>query len=870
MAGLDDVLERLVADPSFRQRLAANPSAALAGYDLSAEDRALLASQVTEVAGTGGKVEARTSRASMVGLLGALGELADASAELTTGEPDTSPAAGDDSGTWIDLDSYNVGVNQAGDGVGHDVLFGGAGADDPIPTAPSGSGYNELSLQDTSGRETPEVEPRFVTSFEAGDPDATTGEDDAIADLAARPEPGPGGVEYYIFHPLMDGEDQPAELSSAEDGGTIIGGDAADDLEAVADRQEVGFLPPVVQVAGQGHMSSDAPTGLTDGADAEEFLPHPFTDAMVSGIQLSGDAPTGGDDAVVDILEATGEGEPATGPLTSVEAVADADRAEAPPDGADPLQWDPGDGSDVAAKGEQIEIESWSPGTPPSSAEPVMMTSYSISTGGDEPAEPIAPTEHVSLVFGAIEFDHDAPAIGDLLEPDAGDPEPTGPIADVLYSAGGSTTGGVSGDPGDAGTGFYVSHDSGATWVEGVEPRGHAEAAFEAASSDASGDRHPAEMSEGSLAASPEEGTSPEGGLSLNFERMRVNYDPDQVGGRPTQAPDALGPAADDGESAAHHSYYDLLVSSFQSSGSADGEPARDGIADLVVGAGSHTDGADTAIVDQAEPGGAEPAGAGPNADVHAPTTADPSMATFAEYSVNLASPWNEWHEDFNVKGAEPEVEVVPPSDSPGWGYPILILPQMDQSGGVGGATDAPDDLGETRMTDAGGAGDSAAPGGRDAEPVDTGGTEAELYEYPGEYAQRFDGVDVSAPGEGLDVLIADQTGHESDDTVPGDQAIAIGGEADRAVGQGGGIINESGTMTLAGSTLPQSDDAVLEDQMIALGGKPTQAPDAIGSVDIAEAPRDGVDALAWDPGDGSDVATKGGLEIEMDVEVGK
>jgi hypothetical protein len=378
-------------------------------------------------------------------------------------------------------------------------------------------------------------------------------------------------------------------------------------------------------------------------------------------------------------------------------------------------------------------------------------------------------------------------------------------------------------------------------------------------------------MPEGSLAASPEEGTSPEGGLSLNFERMRVNYDPDQVGGGPTQAPDALGPSADDGESAAHPHYYDLLVSSFQSSGSADGEPARDGIADLVVGAGSHTDGADTAIVDQAEPDGAEPAGAGPNADVHAPTTADPLMATFAEYSVNLASPWNEGYDDFNVKGAEPEVEVVPPSDSPGWAYPIHILPQMEQSNAaVGGGTDAPPDLGETRMSDEGGAGATAALGGPDTEPAEAGEMAAELYEYPGEYAQRFDGVDVSAPGEGLDVLIADQTGHESDDTVPGDQAIAIGGEADRAVGQGGGIINESGTMTLAGSTLPQSDDAVLEDQMIALGGKPTQAPDAIGSVDIAEAPRDGVDALAWDPGDGSDVATKGGLEIEMDVEVGK
>jgi hypothetical protein len=431
-------------------------------------------------------------------------------------------------------------------------------------------------------------------------------------------------------------------------------------------------------------------------------------------------------------------------------------------------------------------------------------------------------------VFGAIKFDHDAPAIGDLSEPDAGDPEPTGPISDVLYSAVGSTADGDSGDPGTAGTGVYVSHDGGATWVEGAEPRDDA-AAFEAASSDARGDRHPAAMPEGSLAASPEDGTSQEGGLSLNFERMRVNDDPDQVGGGPTQAPDAFGPAADDGESAAHPHYYDLLVSSFQSSGSADGEPARDGIADLVVGAGSHTDGAGTAIVDQAEPDGAEPAGAGPNADVHAPTTADPLMATFAEYSVNLASPWNESYDDFNVKGAEPEVEVVPPSDSPNLMY--QILPYMEQSNAVvGGGSDTPHDLGETRMTDEGGAGATAALGGPDTEPAEAGEIEAVLYEYPGEYAQPFDGVDESA-------------------------------------GQGGGIIRDSGTMTLAGSTLIPSDDKVPEDQTIAVGasdaeragGDPVQP--AAGWLPIA-GDWNGDDASAMSLAEPAPAATDGWVNV--------
>jgi hypothetical protein len=38
MEGLDDALDRLRADENFRSRLAEDPTAALAGYDLSTED----------------------------------------------------------------------------------------------------------------------------------------------------------------------------------------------------------------------------------------------------------------------------------------------------------------------------------------------------------------------------------------------------------------------------------------------------------------------------------------------------------------------------------------------------------------------------------------------------------------------------------------------------------------------------------------------------------------------------------------------------------------------------------------------------------------------------------------------------------------
>jgi hypothetical protein len=83
MPGLDDILERLVNDEGFRARLAADPAGALAGYDLSSEDLALLASQVTDGAGASGAVEARTSRASLVGFMSAFGDVAEALSPAT-------------------------------------------------------------------------------------------------------------------------------------------------------------------------------------------------------------------------------------------------------------------------------------------------------------------------------------------------------------------------------------------------------------------------------------------------------------------------------------------------------------------------------------------------------------------------------------------------------------------------------------------------------------------------------------------------------------------------------------------------------------------------------------------------------------------
>jgi hypothetical protein len=69
MAGVDEVLERLITDLGFRRRLREDPAAALAGYDLDEADLELLASQLDDGGGQAHGVERRTSKAALFGLL---------------------------------------------------------------------------------------------------------------------------------------------------------------------------------------------------------------------------------------------------------------------------------------------------------------------------------------------------------------------------------------------------------------------------------------------------------------------------------------------------------------------------------------------------------------------------------------------------------------------------------------------------------------------------------------------------------------------------------------------------------------------------------------------------------------------------------
>jgi hypothetical protein len=74
MSDFDEVLERLLTDPSFPARLAADPVGALAGYVLDAQEADLLRQQVSnDVGAQVAAVEDRVSKASTFGLFSSFG-----------------------------------------------------------------------------------------------------------------------------------------------------------------------------------------------------------------------------------------------------------------------------------------------------------------------------------------------------------------------------------------------------------------------------------------------------------------------------------------------------------------------------------------------------------------------------------------------------------------------------------------------------------------------------------------------------------------------------------------------------------------------------------------------------------------------------
>jgi hypothetical protein len=91
MADINDVLERLITDPAFRQQLHADRDKALEGYDLTDDDRELLAAQLSEGGAGGHQVEQRTSKSAFAGLLGDLADAASSVGDAQEAAPGDPP-----------------------------------------------------------------------------------------------------------------------------------------------------------------------------------------------------------------------------------------------------------------------------------------------------------------------------------------------------------------------------------------------------------------------------------------------------------------------------------------------------------------------------------------------------------------------------------------------------------------------------------------------------------------------------------------------------------------------------------------------------------------------------------------------------------
>jgi hypothetical protein len=132
MSGLDDVLERLVNEPTFRDRLYDDPAGALAGYELSADDLEMLATTVDGNSTETG-VETRTSKSTLTAMFSELFGLFGAQTG-GTGAPETM--AGHMKGG---TDAFAPGTADVGGSHSHggllgmldDVEPGGGGGDVP-------------------------------------------------------------------------------------------------------------------------------------------------------------------------------------------------------------------------------------------------------------------------------------------------------------------------------------------------------------------------------------------------------------------------------------------------------------------------------------------------------------------------------------------------------------------------------------------------------------------------------------------------------------------------------------------------------------------------------------------------------------------
>jgi hypothetical protein len=261
MSDFDDVLERLVMDPAFAAALAADPAAALAGYQLEPDEIDVLRSQVS--ADTGGQtaVEVRANQSSLFGMLspivgavGGLPSIGDSFADATS-RPAPEPTAPlpqpnglTPTGEGIGVPAYREGfgapAGQGGFGAAYYEGFGPASSTDPAggAGAATGGGQTGFGAAPTHGGGAGGSVP--ATGFGAATPGSDVG----------------GTAVGAGFGPPVPGQDP----SGAAPGGGLAGlGDAIG--ERVQGSGDTGWLAPP-----EGYRTDVDMDG--DGTDDEYIL----------------------------------------------------------------------------------------------------------------------------------------------------------------------------------------------------------------------------------------------------------------------------------------------------------------------------------------------------------------------------------------------------------------------------------------------------------------------------------------------------------------------------------------------------------------------------------------------------------------------
>ncbi len=266
MPQLDTILERLVNEPGFRRAMEQDPDGALAGYQLTDEERGVLDATVTASTGVAGlgAVEGRQSKSAMVGVLTQLADAVGGGATHADPGPVVDPNADlhDKANALEDaLDGVLPDGSSSGDGSmiieppgpdtdgdgltdAHEVVRHGT---DPLDADTDNDGFSDgaevhagsdpLSAASVPRRES--ADPGIHVAPQGSGPGGVGGEEVGIIVVGGGQPEAPGEETGIIINGAPSGDEAGIIINGApdtgEEAGIIING-------APSDAEEVGII----------------------------------------------------------------------------------------------------------------------------------------------------------------------------------------------------------------------------------------------------------------------------------------------------------------------------------------------------------------------------------------------------------------------------------------------------------------------------------------------------------------------------------------------------------------------------------------------------------------------------------------------------